>query len=51
MNVLATLLWLEYKRTAWVIYGALIGLALFAVVLLSLPGVVTGLPSLEPYQT
>lgn len=42
MNVLATLLWLEYKRTAWVVYGALIGLALFALVLLSLPGVVTG---------
>ncbi len=47
MNVLATLLWLEYKRTAWAIYGALIGLALFAVVLLSLPGVVTGLDVLN----
>ena len=43
MNALPTLLWLEFKRTAWVIYASLIGLAVFALILLSLPGVVTGL--------
>ncbi|MBW2391315.1 MAG: hypothetical protein JRG89_23225 [Deltaproteobacteria bacterium] len=47
MNVLATLLWLEYKRTAWVAYGTLVGLALYALVLLSLPAVVTGLDVLN----
>lgn len=47
MNPMATLLWLEFKRSAWVIYGALIGLVLFALVLVSLPGVVTGLDALN----
>ena len=47
MNPLPTLLWLEFKRTAWVIYAALLGLALFAFILLALPGVLTGLDVLN----
>jgi hypothetical protein len=47
MSSLSTLLWLEFKRSAWVIYGALIGLVVFALVLISLPGVMTGLDVLN----
>ncbi|MCP4039902.1 MAG: hypothetical protein GY733_23355, partial [bacterium] len=43
MSTLATLFWLEARRSAWVLYGALAGLVLFALVLLALPAVVTGL--------
>ncbi|MCP4036308.1 MAG: hypothetical protein GY733_05170 [bacterium] len=47
MNAAATLLWLEHKRAAWVVYAALVAVALFAFVLLSLPNVVTGLDVLN----
>ncbi len=47
MNPLSTLLWLEFKRSSWVIYAALLGLALFAFILLALPGVLTGLDVLN----
>ncbi|MCP5044342.1 MAG: hypothetical protein GY944_25205, partial [bacterium] len=43
MSTIATLFWLEARRSAWVLYGALVGLVLFALVLLALPPVVTGL--------
>lgn len=47
MNALSTLLWLEVKRTAWVLYGTAVGLVLFTMVLLALPGVSTGLDALN----
>jgi len=42
MNLLTTLLWLEWRRTAWVFYAAAVALALYTLTLLALPGVVTG---------
>ena len=47
MNTLRTLLWLEWMRTSWVIYGAAVGIALFALVILALPGVTTGFDMLN----
>lgn len=43
MNAIQTLLWLEFKRSSWVLYGAAIAMALFAVVLFSTPGSTTAL--------
>ena len=43
MNAIQTLLWLEFKRSSWVLYGAAIAMALFTVVLFSTPGSTTAL--------
>lgn len=47
MNAIQTLLWLEFKRASWVLYAAAMSVALFALVLYSLPATTTGFDMLN----
>ncbi len=42
MKLYGCLFWYEARRNAWVFYGAALGLAMFALFLVLLPGVLTG---------
>jgi hypothetical protein len=47
MSAIQTLLWLEFKRSSWVLYGAAIAITMFAAVLFSTSGSTTALDMLN----